>query len=311
MQSKKRALGKGLAALLPAKSPAIAQAPSHILQAATTSSSRDLHEDKEALLQLPVDAISPNPAQPRQHFEEAALEELAASIRSHGLLQPVLVSRRSDRWILVAGERRWRAAQRAGLETIPAIALDISDREALELALVENLQREDLDPLEEARAYRVLIDRFGLSQEEVAQRVEKSRSAVANALRLLSLPEDLQDELRAGRLSAGHARALLALESAEDQRAFAELIIREGLSVRQIERLIQKHLARPISSRRRKAGVRTSDDTHLRDLRQRFEEVLACRVDIKMTGPNCGKIEIQFSSLDELDRIRDILGVSD
>jgi ParB family chromosome partitioning protein len=308
MQSKKPALGKGLSALLPPRQPS--SAPEHIIAAATGPHAEPPPE-KDRVLELAIDAITPNPFQPRQQFDETALDELAASIRAHGLLQPVLVTRRQNQWVLVAGERRWRAAQRVGLSTIPAIAVEISEREALEIALVENLQREDLNPIDEARAYRVLIERFGLTQDEVATRVEKSRPAVANALRLLNLPPDIQADVEAGRLSAGHARALLALPTARDQRQWRDLTLKRGLSVRELESLIQKQQARPPKARQRTGKPASATDGAVDDLRQRFEEALACKVHIAMSGPDRGKVEIYFTSLDELDRIKEALGIQE
>jgi len=306
MQSKKKPLGKGLSALLPQKPVATSDATEHLIAAATAP--RDSSE-ADRVHHLRVADIRPNPHQPRQHFDEAALEELAASIRTHGLLQPVLVTRKHNSWVLVAGERRWRAAQKAGLEVIPALVVHPTEREELEYALVENLQREDLNPLEEARAYAVLMERFGLSQEEVAERVEKSRPAVANALRLLKLPEDIQQNVENGTLSAGHARALLALPNDEERRHFRDLVIERQLSVRELEQLIHKHLQRK-PRRKEMRTPRTSQQHSLDDLRARFEEVLACRVQITMTNPDRGKVEIYFSSLDELERIKEALGVS-
>lgn len=306
MQSKKKPLGKGLSALLPQKPVATSDATEHIIAAATAP--RDSSE-ADRVHHLRVADIRPNPHQPRQHFDEGALDELAASIRTHGLLQPVLVTRKNNAWVLVAGERRWRAAQKAGLEVIPALVVNPTEREELEYALVENLQREDLNPIEEARAYAVLMERFGLSQEEVAERVEKSRPAVANALRLLKLPTDIQQSVENGTLSAGHARALLALPSEEEQRLFRDLVIERQLSVRELEQLIHKHLQRK-PRRKETRSPRTSHQYSLDDLRTRFEEVLACRVQITMTNPDRGKVEIYFSSLDELERIKEALGVS-
>ncbi len=308
MQSKKRALGKGLAALLPTKTDSAAT--EHIIAAATEPAVAPA-ADRETTAMLPVDALRPNPFQPRQQFDEAALDALAASIRERGLLQPVLVTRRQGEWVLVAGERRWRAAQRAGLKNIPAIVLELTDQEALELALIENLQREDLNPLEEARAYRVLIERFGLSQEEVAARVDKSRPSVANALRLLNLPEDIQADVESGRLSPGHARALLALPTHEAQRRWRDITIERQLSVRQLEAEIQRFRSRNAKSRPRKKLPGHAGDAAVQDLRRRFEEVLCCKVLIVLHGPDRGKVEIRFTSLDELDRIKEALGILD
>ena len=187
------------------------------------------------LLRLPVVQIQPNPYQPRQHFDAQRLQELADSIRQQGLVQPIVVRRRAEGFQLVAGERRLRAAQIAGLETIPALIKRVTDQETLEFALLENLQREDLNPMEEARAYQRLQSEFHLRQRDVAQRVGKDRSTVANVLRLLQLPAALQQDIEAGRLSVGHARALLGLKSALDQQRLRDIVLAEGLSVRATE----------------------------------------------------------------------------
>ncbi|MGC8840101.1 MAG: ParB/RepB/Spo0J family partition protein [Candidatus Sumerlaeaceae bacterium] len=308
MQSKKRVLGKGLGALLPNRG--ANAATEHIVAAATAP-----HEESsplgELVQEIPITAIQPNPQQPRLHFSEEALEELAASIRSHGVLQPILVSQRGVRYVLIAGERRWRAAQRAGLETIPAIVREVSERESLEYTLIENLQREDLNPIEEARAYNTLMVNFGLTQEQVAARVDKSRPAVANALRLLNLPEDIQAHVEAGRLSAGHARALLTLPTAEEQRHWCKVALRRGLSVRQLENKIQHHLSRSSRPKARTSRSAATDAPALAELRNRFEEILGCRVQISMSGTNSGKVEIYFTSLDELDRIKEAMGIQE
>ncbi len=308
MQSKKRPLGKGLAALLPNKSSS--SATEHIVAAATSPHDHS-EPPQETIQQIPVAAIQPNPQQPRMRFSEEGIEELAASIRTHGILQPVLVTKRGNSYWLIAGERRWRAAQRAGLESIPAIVREVSDRESLEYALIENLQREDLNPIEEARAYNALMVNFGLTQEEVAACVDKSRPAVANALRLLNLPDDIQADVEAGRLSAGHARALLALPTADEQRHWRKVTLSRGLSVRQLENEIQHHLSRKTSHRPRAKRPSVADAAALSDLRNQFEDALGCKVLITMSGPSSGKVEIHFSTLDELDRIKEAVGIHD
>lgn len=308
MQSKKRALGKGLSALLPQKP---ASAPEHIITAATAPHHEPDTPTGAHVLQLPTEALTPNPLQPRHTFDDSALEELAASVKTHGVLQPILVTKQDNRYVIIAGERRWRAAQRAGLPTVPAIVRDVSNLQALEFALIENLQREDLNPIEEARAYQVLADDFGLSQEQIAERVNKSRPAVANALRLLNLPPDIQADIEAGLLSAGHARALLALPSEEEQRRWRDTVLAQGLSVRELEQAIQRSLERTPRPKPRKRQADNLPEPALRALRERFEEVLACRVQISMSGADRGKVEIYFSSLDELDRIKEALGIGE
>ena len=213
---KRKALGKGLSALLPDPEPS----------AAPVESAND----------VPLDQLEPNPFQPRTVFEPKQLQELAASLRETGMVQPILVRRQGGRYQIIAGERRWRAAREAGLASVPVVVRDVPDDRLLELALVENIQRQELMPLEEAQAYQRLHDEFRLTQEEVARRVGKDRSTVANTLRLLRLPPKVRELLAAGRLDAGHARALLALDGADDQVALAAEIARRGLSVREVER---------------------------------------------------------------------------
>src|SRR5215217_4526764 len=214
----RRVLGRGLSALL---------------SDSTAAASEDF-------LEIDIDLIEPSPGQPRTHFDEGRLEELAQSIRSNGIVQPVLVRRRGARYQLIAGERRWRAAQRAGLQRIPAVVREIPDDKLLELALIENIQRQELNAIEEAHAYKRLIETLGLTQETVAQRVGRDRSFVTNYLRLLRLPEDIQQMVEDNKLSMGHARALLGVDEPEVQRKLAKEVIAKGLSVRQTERTIKR-----------------------------------------------------------------------
>jgi ParB family chromosome partitioning protein len=212
----RRALGRGLDALIPAS------------------------ESKAGAAEIPIARVSPNPHQPRQDMDEETLAELASSIREHGVIQPLVVTQVGDEYQLIAGERRWRAAQLAGLTTVPAIVKETTPQQMLELALVENVQRADLNPLEEAGAYRQLIDEFGLTQEEVADRVGKSRAAIANTVRLLRLPDDVKEALGAGRISEGHARALLSLPTARLQRQVMDIVEKRGFNVRQTEDLVRQ-----------------------------------------------------------------------
>ena len=211
----KKGLGRGIGALIPGIDPA----------------------DRERLgvVELEIGVIRPNPDQPRKEFDEVRLEELALSIKEHGIVQPILVRKVGDGYEIVAGERRWRAAQLAGLTKVPALVREFSDAERMEIALIENLQREDLNPMEEAEAYRTLMESFGLTQEALAQRLGRSRSQVANTLRLLQLPAQVQDEVRAGRLSMGHAKVLCGVEDPARVVALAEMVIAKGLSVRELE----------------------------------------------------------------------------
>jgi ParB family chromosome partitioning protein len=250
------------------------------------------------LLRLPVAQIQPNPYQPRQHFDAQRLQELADSIRQQGLVQPIVVRRHAEVFQLVAGERRLRAAQIAGYETVPALIKKVSDQETLEFALLENLQREDLNPMEEARAYQRLQSEFHLRQRDVAQRVGKDRSTVANVLRLLQLPAALQEDIEAGRLTMGHARALLALTSAADQQRLRDLIMAQGLSVRATEARVRAW-TQPPAEKRPKA-------VHLLAVEDSLGRQFGTRVAIK-PGRKQGKIEIVYRGEADLQRLLSLL----
>jgi ParB family chromosome partitioning protein len=282
MSAARRGLGRGLGALL--------------------GDERSGLGEGGGLRQLRVDAIRPNPQQPRQTFDSSALAELEQSIRELGVLVPVLVRPLSgDLFELIAGERRWRAAAAALLETIPAIVRDDDDRSSLELALVENLQRENLDPLEEAMGLQHLIDKYGLTQEQLAQRIGKGRPTIANALRLLALSDPIKAQVRAGAISAGHARALLALDPIE-REAVAQRIARDGLSVRVVERLGTKKIAHPRDTR---SATRKAPDVEAVESRMRYR--LGAPVAI-VSGPSGGgRIEIRFSDDADLTRIVDVI----
>jgi ParB family transcriptional regulator, chromosome partitioning protein len=267
----KRALGRGLGALLPTAD-----------------------EDGVRLRELPVESLVPNPHQPRRSFDGQALEELAASIRSSGVLQPLVVRPRGAQYEILVGERRWRAAQQAGLERVPAIVREASDAEALELGLVENLLREDLNPVEAAQAYQRLLAEFGWAQEELARRLGKDRSSIANALRLLRLPELIQEDLRTGRLTMGHARALLGLPSAAAQLQLRERILAQDWSVRATEARVQARRPRRPSPRLRAPDVEAIEE----ELR------LALGTRVRIIGNLArGRIELPYTSAAELDRI--------
>lgn len=279
------ALGRGMAALLPNAPPPHAAPVVSIVPGRT-------------LLVLPVEAIERNPKQPRKRFEDAKLEELAASIREHGIVEPILVRKDGGRYRILAGERRWRAAQRAGLKEVPAVLREASDRQAFELALVENLQRTDLNAIEEAEAYEVLVAEHGLTQEKVAERVGKERSTVANALRLLKLPTDVRDLVRDGRLDMGHARALLGLAGVEEMRKVAQRAVREGLSVRATEALV-----RLLSLKGKKKSLPQKETPAIRALAQRLQRRLGARVRVVPKSDIAGRLEVDYTSLDELDGI--------
>jgi ParB family chromosome partitioning protein len=271
-------LGKGLGALIPA-------------------GARTLEEISPA-------AITPNPRQPRKHMDEAALDTLSASIRQLGLLQPVVVRRSPDAgYELVMGERRWRAAQKAGLSAIPALVIDTDDRGSLERALVENIHRQDLNPIEEAAAYRQLLDEAGLTHEQLAERVGLSRPAVTNAMRLLDLPDTVQAMVMTGRLSAGHARALLGLEGNPLLERMAQRVASAGLSVRETEELVRRERGQePVTEGVRKAGKPPGPDPGLIEISELLSEELETRVQVSM-GRGRGRIVIDFGSPEDLLRI--------
>jgi len=279
--NQKKVLGRGLGALIPQKS--------------------DAHASMlPGFAEVPLDQIAPNPYQPRKAFNEASIEELARSVRQHGIVQPLVVARAGDRYKLIAGERRYRAAQRAGLSSVPVVIKELmQEGDALQIALIENIQREDLNPMEEATAYRQLHEEFGLTQEEISRRVGKERSTIANFLRLLRLPETVKKLLASGQLSMGHARALLAVESAKKQEQLAERVVSRSLNVRQTEMLAAERVPKPEKKEKPK-------DVFTRDAEERLTKTLRTKVDIarKRRG---GVIHIRFSSEEDLIRIYDDL----
>lgn len=249
--------------------------------------------------EVPIDSISPSPQQPRKDFNDRALRELAASLRQSGVLQPVVVRRRGQGYELIVGERRWRAAKLAGLTHIPAVVREATDAQSLELALVENLLREDLNPMEEAEAYQRLLAEFGWIQEELAQRVGRDRSSIANCLRLLKLPELIQADLRAGRLTMGHARALLSLTSPADQLKLREEILAHSWSVRATEEGVQLKRAKPARRQLRRSPELAAVEDALRS-------ALATRVRL-IGSERTGRIEIAYTSREELDRLAELI----
>lgn len=266
----KHGLGRGLGALLP---------------------SGDVERDR--LEEIAVDAIYPNPRQPRKSFDSSGLGELSASLKENGFLQPVVVRRSENGYQLIVGERRWRAAKLAGIQRIPALIREASDAESLELALVENLMREDLNPMEEAEAYQRLLTEFSWIQEELAQRIGKDRSSVANSLRLLKLPALIQDDLRAGRLTMGHARALLSLSSPAEQLKLRRSILAQTWSVRKTEERVKR--SRPLRQ-----------PSEIDALEEALREALATKVRVVGSGKR-GRIEISYSSREELDRLVELI----
>ncbi|MCL4803172.1 MAG: ParB/RepB/Spo0J family partition protein [Anaerolineae bacterium] len=280
MPAKRQALGRGLDALF------------------ATSGERPARSD--AVMQVPIERIIPNPHQPRSSFDQDKLEELAESIRTHGLIQPLVVTETVEGFVLIAGERRWRASRLAGLEQVPVIVKESTSQDMLELALIENIQRADLNPMEEAHAYRQLMDEFGLTQEEVAERVGKARSTVANLVRLLTLPDSIQIAVNDGRLSGAHARALLPLPTAEMQVGAMNQVVKLGLSVRQTETLVTSLMAES----RPEPRPRKQLPPELIEIQDRFESALGTRVNIEK-GEKGGRVIIHFYSDEDLDALFD------
>ena len=277
---KKKALGRGLSALI-----------------------GERKEGDRKFFMCSIEKIYPSKSQPRKVFDEDALGELAASIKEKGIIEPLVVRKKGERYELIAGERRLRASRMVGLKEVPVVVMEAGDEEALELSLIENIQREELNPIEEAEAYRVLTG-FGLSQEEVAKRVGKDRATVANYLRLLKLPDEVKEELSAGRLTMGHARALLSLEERPLQREVARKVIAKGLSVRETERLVKR-----LSEEKRGRSTRVAaekKDIHTKGLEEELRGLFGTKVSLKEQGGK-GKIEIEFYSPEERERIIGLL----
>ena len=251
-----------------------------------------------------ITSVEPNRKQPRKNFDEDKLQELADSIKQVGMLEPPLVQDRKDHYEIIAGERRWRAAKLAGLKEIPVIIRDYSEQEIMEISLIENIQREDLNPIEEAQAFKRLLTEFNLKQDEVAERVSKSRAAVTNSIRLLKLSEDVQQMVIDDMISTGHARALLAIEDHEEQYALAQKIFDEKLSVRDVEKLV-KNLHKP--AKPKKLDDKTMQAIYL-DIEEKLKQRLSTKVTVTSKGEGIGKIEIEFYSHDDLDRLLDMIG---
>ena len=268
-------------------------------------------EEAGSIRMLRLAQVDPNRSQPRQIFEDEALEELAESIRQFGVLQPILVQKKGSRYEIIAGERRWRASRKAGLKEIPAIVKEYSDQETLELSLIENIQRQDLNPIEEAKAFRRLLDEFGLRQEDLAVRVSKSRTAITNAVRLLKLDERVQDLLIRDQISMGHARALLPVEIPDEQFLLAQQIADKHLSVREVEKLVKTRLAGRAAKKAgdRKKTVEKDPALELayRTIEEQLKQSLGTRAVIRGGGDGTGKIEIDFYSNEDLEKIVDLL----
>jgi ParB family chromosome partitioning protein len=282
---KKNALGKGLMALIP------------------EVDEKKIEIDNKGILEVDINYIAPNENQPRKNFDEKKLLNLSESIKDKGIIQPILVTKNGEYYTIIAGERRWRAAKLAGLKKVPIIAKELSELEVMEISLIENLQREDLNPIEEAVAYRKLIDEFSLTQEEIARRIGKSRPAVANSLRLLNLDKRVMDYIEEGTLSEGHGRVLVSINNKDLQYEVAKKIIDESLNVRQTEKLIKKlNDTKPSSNKKEKKEV------YIRDIEDRLKNIFDTKVNISKNRKK-GKIEIEYYSDDDLQRILDILNI--
>lgn len=306
---KRKALGRGLGALIPNLPAAVHQAPVGVEDVAAASSPSVLAKPQVARRDFffcPIEEIAPSVDNPRQRFDEQRLEELAASIRAQGLVQPLVVRMRTPEdklgegsFVLIAGERRWRASQKAGLKDVPVVVKDVSAAQAFELALVENLQREDLNPIEEAEAYRRLSDEFGYTQEELSRRVGRERATVANSLRLLKLPGKVRDQVATGQLAMGHARALLGLEDPHLIEENADQVIKKALSVRQTEDLVRRAQKPQAKDKPQKEEAKASSS--VRAVEERLQRALGTRVSLRQKTAQSGVIEVQYLSLDQLD----------
>lgn len=284
----KKVLGKGLSAIISTSS-----APVEALE-------KGIEQSAEKVVEIDINSVLPNPDQPRTRFDEPEIRGLAASIEAVGLLQPIIVRRTDDGFCVVAGERRLRASKLAGLKKIRAIVIEADEVKNLTLALIENIQRTDLNPIEEAEAYKVLVDRFNLRQQDIAARVGKDRATVANSLRLLQLPGEIREALSGGEISAGHAKVLLSVDGARQTALFRE-IMKKALSVRALEQVVQEE-----SGKKKPAKKKASKEAHLRKMEEELVSVLGTKVEIKHAAGK-GRIEISYYSLDDFDRIVDII----
>ena len=296
MAKAKGGLGRGLGALLPEYEEII-----------------DTHSNQGGIVELELEKIFPNPDQPRKHFDEDKLIDLAESIKEHGVLQPIIVTPRGDKYMIIAGERRFRATNRAGLKTIPALIRELDDEKIMELALIENVQRDDLNPIEEARAYELLQTRYGYTQDKLAKRMGKSRSAIANSTRLLGLPEDVQQLVQDGKLSVGHVRPMLSINIPEWQSVFAQEVYQSGLSVRDVEKMVKKaidegHITWETEEVLFQAPQKYKKlPSELRVLQDQLAERLSTKVNIKKNRDGSGKLVIEYYSEEDLKRLFDAL----
>lgn len=317
-KSKRTGLGKGLGAFFGDEvtedsKNSSQKAASNGAQIAEEAENSGYRVDKEEPdkkvhkeLYVKLSLIEPNREQPRKDFNEDMLQELAESIKQYGVLQPLLVKKKGEYYEIIAGERRWRAAKLAGLKEVPVVIREYSKQESMEIALIENVQREDLNPIEEALAYQQLMTEFGLKQEEIAARVSKSRATITNCMRLLKLDSRVQEMLMQGEISNGHARAILAVEDHEEQYLIAERVVKEQLSVREIEKLV-KQLAKEPRKKKEKDPEERNLEVVFQDLENRMKTIMGTKVSINKKDKNKGRIEIEYYSAAELERIVDLI----
>ncbi len=306
-RARKSGLGKGLDSLIPMGMELEGIQKSAPKKAETPKTEEQELKAEESQVFLKISQIEPNRDQPRKQFDEDALTELADSIKQYGVLQPLIVQKKGEYYEIIAGERRWRAAKLARLKEVPVIIKDYTPQEIMEISLIENIQREDLNPIEEASAYQRLIDEFHLKHEEIAERVAKSRSAITNSMRLLKLDKRVQMMLVEGEISGGHARTLLALEDQELQFTAAERIIEHKLSVRETEKLV-KDLLKPKKSGKEQNVPDEATALIYKNLEEKIRGILGTKVSINRKDENRGKIEIEYYSMDELERLMDLFG---
>lgn len=295
MAAKKRGLGAGLDNLI----------PDYSVGRKEKKEEEQQNVSRETL--IPINDIEPNRAQPRSHFDEDALQELADSIRQYGIIEPLVVQKKGNRFEIIAGERRWRAARIAGMREVPVVVKEYSEDEIFTIALIENIQREDLNPIEEATAYQKLIKELNLKQDEVAEKVAKSRTAITNSMRLLKLEERVQQMLIDEMISEGHGRALLPISEPEDQFSLAMRIFDEKLSVRETEKLVRKITEEKMRGTKEKAQESKDDSIIYRGLEEKLKQSLGAKVEIKKKANNTGKIEIEYYSIEELERIVELM----
>lgn len=281
--SKKFGLGKGLGALIPEE---------------------EILEENSSVFKIPMNLIKANKEQPRKNFDPEKISELAESIKEHGVIQPIILNKEEDIYVVIAGERRFRAARSIGLSEIPAIVMNISNKEVLEISLIENIQREDLNPIEEAIAYKKLLVDFNLTQEEISKKVSKSRTAIANCMRLLNLDERVQDYLIDEVISEGHGRAILGLNDKQLQYEIAQMVIDDSLNVRQTERLVKS-----VGTQKKEKVHKNQNDVYYKDIMNKLENCFGTKVFINSKNKNKGKIEIEYYSEEDFERILEVLNI--